>query len=459
MTSTLEQRDVRGKKVSVIGAARSGLAAASLLRDQGARVFVSDSQPPEKLKDQISTLTSMGIEYEAGVHSERVYDTVLMVISPGVPPTAPVIRQAVQRGIRIVSELELASWFCPAKIIAVTGSNGKTTTTTLLGRMFSDAKRKHVVGGNIGTAFSSQVPDLQGDSVAVLEVSSFQLDHIERFHPKVSVILNITPDHLDRYGGSFENYSQSKCRVFENQSADDYCICCYDDDETKRKIELKARSHVHVLPFSCDRRFSEGAFVENGTMVTVMSGKRTEIIGVGEMSIKGIHNLYNAMGATLAAQVMGIDAPSIRATLKNFKGVEHRLEFVRELNGIRFINDSKATNIASVWYALQAYPDPVVLLLGGRDKGNDYSALADLVKTRVRAIVAIGESAEKVVKNFQSIAKVVTASSMENAVQTARALAGPGEIVLLSPACASFDWFDNYEHRGREFKRCVMELK
>jgi UDP-N-acetylmuramoylalanine--D-glutamate ligase len=454
----MDARDIVGKKISVIGAARSGLAAAALLKQRGARVFVSDNQSPEKIHAGIEELHSMGIDCEFGRHSDRVFDADLLVISPGVRSDSPVVEQSRKKGIPVVRALELASWFCTSPIIAVTGSNGKTTTTTLLGRMFADAKRAHVVGGNIGTAFSSLVDGLGRETVAILEVSSFQLDYLGSFHPAVSVILNITPDHLDRYGGSFEIYSASKCRIVENQTAADHCIYCLDDEETRRQVSSRAGLRVRLLPFSAVSDPGEGAFLEGGKLVTVVAGERTEIVEASEISIKGVHNLYNAMAASLAARIMGIAAPSIRATLKNFKGVEHRLEPVRDVGGVRYINDSKATNVASVWYALQAYSEPIVLLLGGRDKGNEYSALASPVKAHVKAIVAIGESAEKVIASFRGIVKVVGAHSMPEAVRSAAALASPGDIVLLSPACASFDWFENYEHRGREFKRCVNEL-
>lgn len=450
--------NVEGKKISVIGAARSGVAVAKLLHEKGARVFVTDIAPAEKLALQLAELSLMGIEFEAGGHSDHVYDCDLLVISPGVPSTIPVVKEARRRGIDIVSEIEAASWYCPAPIIAVTGTNGKTTTTTLIGRMLHDAKKKHAVAGNIGMAFSSVVSELDASSVAVLEVSSFQLDDIRSFHPNVSIILNITPDHLDRYENSFEKYIASKCRIFEHQTMSDVLIYNYDDEATRKQVQLLAGAHVHTLPFGVQQQFAEGAFTENGTLVTIVNGQRTEIIAADRISIKGAHNLYNSMAATLAAQSFGIRTASIRATLKNFKGVEHRLEFVREMNGIRFVNDSKATNVDSVWYALQSFKEPIVLLLGGRDKGNDYSKLSDLVKQNVKAIVAIGESAETVRKAFAAIKNVYVAGSMPEAVQRAASLASSGDVVLLSPACASFDWFRNYEHRGSIFKELVNDL-
>ena len=447
--------DVRGKKISVIGMARSGVAVAGLLNSKGATLFVSDNGKKENLESEIVRLAEENIPHEIGRHTERVYDCSLLVISPGVPGNAPVVVEAQKRNIKVVSELEIGSLFCKASIVAITGSNGKTTTTTLLGRVLGDAKKKHVVAGNIGTAFSSVVLELAPTDIAVLEVSSFQLDHIETFRPRISVILNITEDHMDRYEHSMETYAASKARVFENQRGDDVLI--YDaDDEWCRKEAALAK--CRTIGFSLKSMQDEGAFVEKGRLVTVIDGKRTEVIQRDEISIKGMHNLYNSMAATLVGQLLGIGSASIRSTLKNFKGVEHRLEFVREVDGVRYYNDSKATNVDSVWYALQAFDEPIVLLLGGRDKGNDYSRLTDPVKNRVKAIVAIGESADKVEKAFQGTTSVTRADSMDGAIQKAKSLSVSGDVVLLSPACASFDWFNNYEHRGQVFKELVNRI-
>lgn len=448
-------REFRNKKISVLGAARSGIAVARLLASQGGQVLLSDSGAAERFREELQTLSPLGIAVETGGHTNRVFDCSFIVLSPGIPEHAPVVKEAAKRQIPIVSELEAASWFCSAPIIGVTGSNGKTTTTTLIGRILGDAKKKHVVAGNIGTAFSSVVLDVAEADLAVLEVSSFQLDHCESFRPWISVILNITEDHMDRYDHSMERYAASKSRIFANQNEDDILISSADDPWT---VKTAPAASCRKLTFSAQRRVDEGAYVDNGMLVTALEGTRTEIIPLQELSLKGTHNAYNAMASTLVGQLSGVSAASIRATLRNFKGVEHRLEFVREYKGIRYFNDSKATNVDSVWYALQAFQEPIVLLLGGRDKGNDYSRLTNLVRTHVKSIVAIGESAATVEQAFRGATKVVRASSMKGAVETAAGLAAAGDVVLLSPACASFDWFENYEHRGRVFKELVSQL-
>lgn len=453
----MSRKPIEGK-VTVIGAARSGIAAAKLLRSQGVQVFVSDKESADKLRSHIPDLRSAEIPFETGGHTDRVYDCSLMVISPGVPSDTPVVVEAQRRGIKVVGELELASWFCKAPILAVTGSNGKTTTTTLLGTIFEHAERKCVVAGNIGTAFSNFVLNLDQTAVAILEVSSFQLDHIESFHPKGAVILNITPDHLDRYGKSFENYTASKCRVFENQTMNDFLVYNFDDPVTSLEVRKHAASRVQLLPFSVKRKLDEGAYVESGKLTIAERGQAEEVIAAREISMRGLHNLYNSMAASLAAKAMGISLGAIRESLKTFGGVEHRLEFVREVNGVKYVNDSKATNVDSVWYALQSFEEPLIVFVGGRDKGNDYSKLVDFVREKVKAIIAIGESADKVVIAFQRVTKVEKAQSMEEAVQKAEALAAHGDVVLLSPACASFDWFENFEHRGRVFKEIVQRL-
>ncbi len=449
---------IQGKRCAVIGAARSGVAVARLLHGAGVPVFVSDHAPREKKPDAARALEQLGVPHEFGGHSARLLDADIIVISPGVPDTVPVVQQALQRGITVVSELEVSSWFCPGPIVAITGTNGKTTTTTLCGRIFEDARKPVVVGGNIDPAFADVVGGMTPGHTAILEVSSFQLDHVASFRPRVAVVLNITPDHMDRYGHDFSKYIASKCRVFAQQCAGDAVIYNNDDEVTRQAVEERLPAGVHRLPFSVRHTLTEGAWLAERTLATSIHGLRTDVIAADEISIPGTHNLYNAMAATLAAQVMGVSTASIRATLRDFKGVEHRLEMVRTVGGVTYVNDSKATNVDSVWYALQSYTAPLVLLLGGRDKGNDYARLREPVRDHVKAIVAIGESAGKVQSAFADIVAVDIATSMEQAVRLATGRAARGDIVLLSPACASFDWFDNYEHRGRVFKEIVCAL-
>jgi len=456
---------LRDKTISVIGAARSGLGVSRLLKQNGATVFVSDSGNAAKLSKGISELQKEDIPFEAGGHSERVFECSLMVLSPGVPSDAPVVLEAKKRGIDVVSELETASWFCKATIVAITGSNGKTTTTTLLGRIFSDAKKKHAVAGNIGEAFSNIVLALDKADVAVLEVSSFQLDAIESFHPRVSVILNITRNHMDRYENSMDKYAESKARIFMNQTADDVLIYNADDEMTQLNVKS---AKCKKVPFSTAKKINDGAFLDHGLLKTIIGGQKSEIIEASQISIKGEHNLQNAMAATLAAQAMGVSPAYIRSTLRNFKGVEHRQEFVKEVNGIKYVNDSKATTVEAVLRALSAFSEPIVLILGGKDKGNDYSGLLNAAKKSVRAIVAVGYSAEKIVRNFAEAipvervdtigAEIPNVVSMRKTVDVATGLARRGDVVLLSPACTSFDWFTDYEERGRVFKSIVLSL-
>lgn len=452
ITESIHHRDLRDVPVSVIGAARSGVGVAKLLASVGARVFVSDSGEPAKLKQYTDELDRFMIPYETGEHTDQVYESELLVVSPGVPSDAPVVREARERGISVVSELEVASWFCRVPIIAVTGTNGKTTTTTLIGRMLHDAGRLHIVAGNIGDAFSNHAAQLNSNSLAIVEVSSFQLDNTERFKPKVSLILNITPDHLNRYGDSMERYVSSKSRVFMNQDRDDVLIYNADDPVV---VELVKTARPRTFGFSIEQTLSEGAYLENESLIIHIGGKKHTIVRRNEIVLPGLHNVANALAAALAVSVFGVGIETLKHTLSTFRGVEHRLEYVREIDGVRFVNDSKATNVESTWYALRSFNVPLVLLLGGRDKGNDYTRIDDLVRKNVKAIVAIGESALKVEEHFKNTVTVVRAGTMAAAIDQSLQLAGKGDTVLLSPACASFDWFNSYEHRGRVFKDIV----
>ncbi len=445
---------IKSARGSVLGAARSGMAVARLLKAQGASVFVSDKKPREEAAQQMQLLDGIGVEYEFGSHSDRLFDADFMVVSPGVPSNLNLVQHAMKVGLNVYSEVEVASWFCRAPIVAITGSNGKTTTTTLIGKIFEKSGRKTVVAGNIGYPISDYVADMDEDAVAVLEVSSFQLDHVDTFKPKVAVLLNITPDHLDRYE-NYQAYMNSKFRIFVNQSADDTSVYSHDDEA----VDKHCRDLQTIRkPFSVKEKISCGGFEENGKVYLIENGEPVYLIESKEIRIRGVHNLYNSIASALAARALGVPAEVIADTLREFPGVEHRLEPVRVLDGVKYINDSKATNVDAVWYALGSYESPIVLIAGGKDKGNDYSPLFEPVKKKVRAMILIGLAAPKMQKEFADKTKCVMAASMEDAVAKARREAKKGDVVLLSPACASFDMFQDYEHRGREFKRLVMEL-
>jgi UDP-N-acetylmuramoylalanine--D-glutamate ligase len=458
----LAEPEIKYNSYSVIGAARSGVAAAKLLKSKGYKVFLSDASGEDKInKDFIKEIHDNMIEHEFGRHSGKVFENELIVVSPGVPQDADVIQKALSLGKEVISEIEVASWFCKGKIISITGTNGKTTTTALTGKIFEDAGFDTHICGNIGVAFSDVADKVKDNGVAVVETSSFQLDNIKYFKPFVSVLMNITPDHLDRYEKSFQKYTDSKLRVFENQDEKDYFVFNYDDKEIQRSI--KGKVTAKMVPFSLkedvSKHYKMGAYLDGSRVIYFYDQGKESVIDTGRLIIKGPHNVYNSLASIISARIFGIDKVSIERTLTEFKGVEHRVEFVRELNGVRFYNDSKATNVNSVWYALQGFTEPIVLILGGKDKGNDYSEIENEVKKYVKHIIAIGSSKDKVYDFFKNIVPVTKANDFEEAVRQAYTDAEKNNVVLLSPACASFDMFENYEHRGKEFKRIVNELK
>lgn len=447
--------DISGKKISILGAVRSGIGAARLSKKLGAVPFVSDSGPNEKLTDSISILEKEGIAYECGSHSEKVFECDFLITSPGIPTGSAVLTEAAKRGIKIYSEVEFASWFCRGIIIAITGTNGKTTTTSLIAHVLTESGLKCRPAGNIGNAFSEIVLDLEGDEYVALEISSFQLDFIERFKPKFSVILNITPDHLDRYNNSFDQYAASKMKVSENQGPGDTFIYNFDDPNIKARL---GKQCMQRLGFSVKNTLENGAYIYDEKMVFASGGKAEEVCNISDLFIKGEHNASNALAVLIAAKVIGISDLKIKKAFASFKGVEHRIEFVRELDGVEYYNDSKATNADSVWYALRSFDQPIFLILGGKDKGNNYDRIKEPVIKNVKKIYAIGSSAQKVFDYFSDIVPTEIKSTLEECVLSARKEAVTGTVVLLSPACASFDMFENYEHRGKVFKQAIMGL-
>lgn len=447
--------ELRDKKISVIGAERSGLAAANLIKRLGGTPFVSDSGAEEKLQSSIAKLNDLTVEYEVGQHSSKVFEAEFAIISPGVPTNAKIVQSLIERKIRIISELEFASSFCKGKILAITGTNGKTTTTALTGHLLQTAGMKHIVAGNIGNAFSEYVLEIGANDYAVLEVSSFQLDWIEKFNPHAAAILNITPDHLNRYDNTMEKYARSKYRIFENMNLNSTLILNFDSPIfTQFNFETKA----DIQYFTLQNKIENGIAVDGENLILSSSNVKRNICSRGDISIKGEHNLMNAMAAILLAKSIDADDEAIRHGLRTFPGVEHRLEFVAEINGITFINDSKATNVDSVWYALKSYDKNICLILGGEDKGNDYSQIKELVLQRVKKIFAIGSSAKKVYDYFHTFVNCEVAPDFNSIVSSVLKEGKRNDILLLSPACASFDMFNNYEHRGKVFKDVVRSF-
>ncbi len=447
--------DLSNKKITVIGAVRSGVGAAKLIKKAGGIPFVSDSGNEYKLSDSIVKLKEQQIDFEIGKHSDKVFECELMIVSPGVPSDAEVIINANVKGIKVISEIELAASFCKGNVVAITGTNGKTTTTSLCAHVFNACGFKTYAAGNIGTAFSEIALDVKENEFVALEVSSFQLDMIDKFAPKIAVILNITPDHLNRYDNKFENYISSKLRIYKNQSEKDFLILNADSQPLVDSLtEHKSKS----IYFSTKTQQINGAYLFQNEIIYNEDGELKFSCSVNDINLKGEHNYANAMAVINAGKIFGFDNEKIKEGLRTFKGVEHRLEIVREIDGAFYVNDSKATNVDSVWYALQSFDAPIFLILGGQDKGNDYNQIKDLVKDKVKKIFAIGSSSDIIFNFFHSFVKVELKPTLEDVVIAASNEARQGDVVLLSPACASFDMFDNYEHRGKIFKQAVEKL-
>ena len=449
------EMNVKGKRVLVVGLGKSGIASAIFLADRGARVAVSDTKSEEELHHEIPQLLDRGIEVEAGYHGERTFkEQELIVISPGVPSDVPQLEQARQAGIPVIGEIELAARFLKGQIVAITGSNGKTTTTALAGEVIAADGKKTLVGGNIGTPAISFVDRATDDSWVVLEVSSFQLETIEAFRPKIAVVLNVTPDHLDRHY-TFENYTAAKARIFENQTDEDFAVVNADD---RVCVALAGQTRARTYWFSRQHPVERGAFVDGDRVVWRDAGRDQVILPLSEVALKGAHNLENVLAAVSAGMLAGAAPPGIRRAVANFKAVEHRLEYVASIRGVEYYNDSKATNVDATIKALESFPSGIHLILGGKDKGGDYSVLNPLLKERVKCVYTIGAAAGKIEAQIKG-PRVVDAGTLDNAVRQASESAVPGDIVLLAPACASFDQFASYEHRGRAFKDLVKQME
>lgn len=454
--------EIENKSFTVLGAGRSGIAVAKLLRGKGAEVFLSDGSNKDKLKylDE-KFLKEEGIESETGGHSDKVFESDIIIKSPGISPQSEVILKAKKLNKKIYSEIEAAFWFCKGQVIAITGTNGKTTTTILTGEIFKNAGYDTKVCGNVGLAFSEIVSEVKEDTIVVLETSSYQLNDIEEFKPKVAILMNITPDHLDWHGG-FDNYLKAKLEILKNQNKTDLAIINYDDETLlKATKNLKSgKAYFSIRENFNGNNYDAACFLRNKKIIYTDKNKNTEeeIMEAGEINIRGNHNIYNSLASVISARAFEIKKEVIRDTLMKFKGVEHRIEFVKDIRGIKFYNDSKATNIDSLIVALESFPGNLILILGGRETGNDYSKTDELVKKKVKEIIAIGETKEKIKQHFGSYKKVTEAKTMDEAVEIAMTNGSKGDNVLLSPACKSFDMFDSFEHRGTEFKKSVNKL-
>jgi UDP-N-acetylmuramoylalanine--D-glutamate ligase len=450
--------ELKGKKVLVVGLGKSGLAAALFLRRRGAQVTVSDLRSAQALGKEIPSLLEAGIAVEAGGHGLLTFRRQdLIVVSPGVPLNTPELVQVRNLGLPVIGELELAARFLKGDVLAITGSNGKTTTTTLSGEIFSAGGLKTLVAGNIGLPVIEVVDQSAPDAWSVLEVSSFQLETTESFHPRVAVILNITPDHLDRHG-TFENYVAMKEKIFANQTADDYLIL-NGDDPVAQQAASRARSQV--LWFSRSKIVRRGAFLLNGLVMFRASEQASPIpvVPLADIPLKGEHNIENVLAAVCAACVAKIPVEVIGRTVASFHAVEHRLEFVASVHGVDYYNDSKATNVDATAKAIASFPGSIHLILGGKDKNSDYTQLHALLRARVKAVYTIGSAAEKIEGQIAGVTRIVHAGTLDVAVGLAAGEAVAGDVVLLAPACSSFDQFENYEQRGKAFKQAVITLQ
>ena len=443
-------------KIVILGAGESGVGAALLAKQRGYNVFVSDASAIKPIFQ--SELEANAIPFESGRHDmERILEADEVMKSPGIPEKNELVKQIRAKGIPVISEIEFGYRYKgDSKIVAITGSNGKTTTTSLLYHICKTADQDVAIVGNIGFSFARQIA-VDPKKLYVIEVSSFQLDDIKTFRPDIAILLNITEDHLDRYNYQFEYYIKSKFRIIENQTEKDCFIYCIDDEVVVKHLELLT-TNTNLLPFSMKQELKKGGYIKNEQMMLKIQEERVTM-SIYDFALKGKHNAYNTMAASIAASTLGIRKEKIREAVSNFHNLEHRMEFVATVKGVDFINDSKATNVNSTWYALESMQKPTILILGGVDKGNDYALVADLVKDKVKAIVCMGTDNSKLIEFFKDkVTQIIEVDSAKKAVNASFKLAEKGDVVLLSPACASFDLFKNYEDRGQQFKESVKEL-
>lgn len=447
--------DIKNKKITVLGSARTGLDSAFFLKKNGAFVFLSEKKSEKLWAKTKKKLENKGIITESGEHTDKVLEgTDIIVVSPGIPLNIPVLLKARTLNISVISEIELAYSFCPCPIIAIGGTNGKTTTTTLLGKVFRKAKTPVFVAGNIGTTFISQINSLTPKHLVVLEVSSFQLEGIKNFRPEISITLNITPDHLDRYS-SMEDYAAAKKRILLNQKESDYTVLNYDDE----MIRLWAKkTKAQVLFFSTKKEVPAGTYIEGDNIIFSSEGNKENICSVSDIKLLGRHNISNVLAVITACKIKKIADNLIIKTIRSFRGLAHRIEFVRELEGVKFYNDSKGTTVDSVSKAIESFNAPIILIAGGQDKNLDFSILKDLVRKKVKFLILIGEAKKKIGHTLKENVKIYETDTLEEAVKNANKIAGTGDVVLFSPGCTSFDMFRNYKDRGNKYKKAVGNL-
>jgi UDP-N-acetylmuramoylalanine--D-glutamate ligase len=448
--------ELKGKNVLVVGLAKTGISTAKFLMAQGAVVTATDMLPASKIKG-IDDLQGTGITVETGGHSIKNFlNADLIVLSPGVPPDIGPLQKAKGKGIEIISEIELAYNFIKEPIVAIAGTNGKTTTTTLIGKIFENAGKAAFVGGNIGLPLIEYVLSEQPAEYLIVEVSSFQLEGIRKFRPHIAILLNITEDHLDRYT-SFQEYAAAKFRLFENMHKGDYAIVNIDDPTIKSQIP-NLKSQISILPFSSSKTLNQGIYYQDGNIVYSVGGNE-ETYATRDFKLKGIHNIENIMAAIAAVKACAIPMGVIVKTIEGFKGLPHRMELIREINDVSYYNDSKGTNIGALQKSLEGLSSPVILIAGGKDKGGDYTALNDLIKSKVKLLILLGEAKDKIRDAFKGFTDIAMVESLKQAVRTAYNRAENGDVVLLSPACSSFDMFKDYKERGEIFRKEVMRLE
>ncbi len=447
--------DLAGKRVLVVGLARTGVVTALFSAGYGATVTATDERTETELQETAAKLRAAGVMLELGGHrAESFLEQDLIVVSPGVPAKLPELELARAHGTPVWSEIELAWRFLRGKLVAITGSNGKTTTTSLVAHILQTAAIPTLIGGNIGTPLLALVENSMDTTVTVAEISSFQLETIEKFRPEIGVLLNLTPDHLDRHA-SFDEYALAKMRMFENQLERDIAILNADDPEITKRMPTKP----HIFWFSRQKRVAAGAFLRDEQIFFRNEGSEVALARRDEISLRGEHNVENVLAACAAAYLAGADPAAIASGIKTFKGVEHRLEFVAEVSGVQFYNDSKATNVDAAVKAIEAFPGPLIAILGGKDKGSPYTPLRELLRERARLAILIGEAADKIAEDLGDAIPSENVGTLDRAVHLAMQNAQPGDTVLLAPACSSFDQFENYEHRGRTFKELVASLE